>query len=254
MIFLSYAVKLSTFEGPLDLLLHLIDKDQINIYDIPISQITSQYLAYIEQMQTMDMEVASEFLVMSATLISIKARMLLPRKKVGQETEEDAGPDPREELVQRLLEYKKFKEVASFLKNQELQAGKVYTRTNQIDMYQHLFRPQDPLSGVTLEKLLTSLHKVLQRAGASLTIPMEITREEIQVPEKMRQLMAKLIFYPEGVIFTSLFAHNANRTEIVVTFMAILELLKVGQITVAQNETFGEITILRRAQNLSEEA
>lgn len=251
---MSYAVKLSAFEGPLDLLLHLIDKDQINIYDIPIAQITSQYLAYIKQMQAMDMDVASEFLVMSATLVSIKARMLLPRTKVGQETEEETGPDPREELVQRLLEYKKFKEVASFLKNRERQAGKTYTRTNHIDMYQHLFRPQDPLSGVTMEKLLSSLQKVLQRAGAKLSIPLEITREEIQVPEKMRQLLAKLILYPEGVVFTKLFDYDATRMEIVVTFMALLELLKAGQISVVQNETFGEITILRRVQKLSEEA
>ncbi|ABO49668.1 condensin subunit ScpA [Desulforamulus reducens MI-1] len=251
---MSYAVKLSTFEGPLDLLLHLIDKDQINIYDIPIAQITSQYLTYIEQMQTLDMDVASEFLVMASSLVSIKARMLLPRTKVGPETEEEEGPDPREELVQKLLEYKKFKEVASFLKNQERQAGKVYTRNNHIDMYQHLFRPMDPLCGVTIEKLLTSLQSVLQRAGANLTIPGEITREEIQVPEKMRQLLAMLVLYPEGMVFSRLFANTASPTEIVVTFMAILELLKGGQISVVQNETFGEITILRRAQVLSEEA
>ncbi|MEW6063647.1 chromosome segregation and condensation protein ScpA [Desulforamulus profundi] len=250
---MSYEVKLSAFEGPLDLLLHLIDKDQINIYDIPIAQITSQYLAYIEQMQGLDMDVASEFLVMAATLVSIKARMLLPRSSGKQEAAEE-GPDPREELVQRLLEYRKFKEVASYLKDREKQAGKVYTRNNSIELYQHLFKPQDPLGGITMETLLQSLRQALQRAGAGLFIPEEITREEIQVPEKMRQLMAMLLLYPQGMPFSRLFNERGERTEIIVTFLAVLELLKSGQITAIQTETFGEITILRRAQDLTEEA
>ncbi len=250
---MSYEVKLSAFEGPLDLLLHLIDKDQINIYDIPIAQITSQYLAYIEQMQGLDMDVASEFLVMAATLVSIKARMLLPRSSGKQEAAEE-GPDPREELVQRLLEYRKFKEVASYLKDREKQAGKAYTRDNSIELYQHLFKPQDPLGGITMETLLQSLRQVLQRAGAGLFIPEEITREEIQVPEKMRQLMAMLLLYPQGMPFSRLFNERGERTEIIVTFLAVLELLKSGQITAIQTETFGEITILRRAQDLTEEA
>lgn len=250
---MSYEVKLSAFEGPLDLLLHLIDKDQINIYDIPIAQITSQYLAYIEQMQGLDMDVASEFLVMAATLVSIKARMLLPRSSGKQEAAEE-GPDPREELVQRLLEYRKFKEVASYLKDREKQAGKAYTRDNSIELYQHLFKPQDPLGGITMETLLQSLRQVLQRAGAGLFIPEEITREEIQVPEKMRQLMAMFLLYPQGMPFSRLFNERGERTEIIVTFLAVLELLKSGQITAIQTETFGEITILRRAQDLTEEA
>jgi len=250
---LSYKVKLSTFEGPLDLLLHLIDKDQINIYDIPIAQITSQYLSYLGQMQELDMDVASEFLVMAATLVSIKARMLLPRSSGRQEAAGE-GPDPREELVQRLLEYRKFKEVASYLKDRERQAGKVYTRKNSIELYQHLFKPRHPLGGVTMEDLLQCLQQVLQRAAAGLTVPEEITREEIQVPEKMRQLMAKLLLYPQGILFSRLFGEKAGRSEIIVTFLAILELLKCGQIKALQNETFGEITILRRTQDLTEEA
>lgn len=250
---MSYEVKLSTFEGPIDLLLHLIDKDQINIYDIPIAQITSQYLEYIEQMQSLDMDVATEFLVMAATLVSIKARMLLPRVPKGQVTEEE-GPDPREELVQRLLEYRKFKEVAFYLKNQEQQVGKAYTRKNTIDMYQHLFRPTNPVGGVTMEILLHSLHKVLRRAGADLSIPGEITREEIQVPEKMRQLLAMLVLYPQGMPFSRIFSNNTDRTEVIVTFLAILELLKAGQLSVTQKETFGEITISRRSQEVTGEA
>lgn len=249
---MSYEVKLSAFEGPLDLLLHLIDKDQINIYDIPIAQITAQYLVTIEHMQGLDMEVASEFLVMAATLVSIKARMLLPRSPGKQDAGEE-GPDPREELVQRLLEYRKFKEVASFLKHQEKQAGKVYTRNNSVELYQHLFKPQDPLGGVTMETLLQSLRQVLRRAGASFSIPEEITREEIQVPEKMRQLMAMLLLYPHGLPFSRFFKEQADREEVIVTFLAILELLKSGQIKALQNETFAEIIILRREQDLTEE-
>lgn len=251
---MSYEVKLSAFEGPLDLLLHLIDKDQINIYDIPIAQITAQYLAYIDQMHDLDMDVATEFLVMATTLVSIKARMLLPRIPKGASATEEEGPDPREELVQRLLDYRKFKEVAYYLKNQEKQSGKVYTRKNSIDMYQHLFKPQNPVGNTTIEALFQSLQRVLQRAGAELTIPGEITREEIQVPEKMRQLMARLVLYPQGLAFSQMFKGDSSRTEIIVTFLAILELLKAGQINVIQRETFGDINIMRRAQEVTEEA
>jgi len=240
-----YSVKLSSFEGPLDLLLHLIDKDQINIYDIPIAQITSQYLAYLDAMQSLDMDVASEFLVMAATLISIKARMLLPRPAKNSETGEEEGPDPREELVLRLLEYRRFKEAASYLKTRERQVGKVYARNNSVEMYQHLFKPREPLGGLTLNKLLQALQGVLTRAGANLSIPGEITREEIQVPEKMRQLLAMLVLYPRGLSFSQVFAGNSSRAEMIVTFLAVLELLKLGQIRAEQPEAFGEIMIYR---------
>ncbi|AEF94876.1 Segregation and condensation protein A [Desulfotomaculum nigrificans CO-1-SRB] len=240
-----YSVKLSSFEGPLDLLLHLIDKDQINIYDIPIAQITAQYLEYLEKMQQLDMDVASEFLVMAATLISIKARMLLPRAAKNNASGEEEGPDPREELVQRLLEYRKFKEAAFYLKSQERQVGKVYVRNNSVEMYQHLFKPRNPLVGLSLEKLLQALHQVLARAGADLSIPGEITREEIQTPDKMRQLMAMLVLYPQGLSFSQIFKQTSSRIEIIVTFLAVLELLKLGQINASQEEPFGEIIISR---------
>lgn len=248
-----YAVKLSTFEGPLDLLLHLIDKDQVNIYDIPVAQITSQYLAYLDGMEHLDMDVASEFLVMAATLISIKARMLLPRSNI-TETGGEEGPDPREELVLRLLEYRKFKEAATYLRTRERQAGKVYVRNNSVDMYRHLFKPRDPLNGLSMESLLQSLQDVLQRAGADLSIPGEITREEIQVPDKMRQLLAMLVFYPQGLSFSKVFQGDNTRTDIIVTFLAVLELLRMGQIKVSQQESYGEIMIFRRTEGRSEEA
>ncbi|CCO08997.1 segregation and condensation protein A [Desulforamulus hydrothermalis] len=249
---MSYQVKLATFEGPLDLLLHLIDKEQINIYDIPIAQITSQYLSYLQQMQALDIDVASEFLVMAATLVSIKARMLLPRSPGDQELQ-PAEPDPREELVQRLLEYRKFKEVAAYLKERESKTGKTYTRNNSAELYQHLIKPRDPLGGVTLEMLLHSLQQVLRRAAAGFTLPEAITREEIQVPEKMRQLMARLLLYPQGLLFSHLFAEKTTLSDIVVTFLAVLELLKTGQIEARQCDTFGEITILRRTQAITGE-
>ncbi|AEG61185.1 segregation and condensation protein A [Desulforamulus ruminis] len=248
-----YAVKLSAFEGPLDLLLHLIDKDQVNIYDIPIAQITSQYLTYLGQMEQLDMDVASEFLVMAATLLSIKARMLLPRSG-GPEAETEDGPDPREELVLRLLEYRKFKEVASYLRTQERQVGRIYVRNNSIEMYQHLFKPKDPLGGLSMDNLFQALQKVLQRAGVQLSIPGEITREEIQVPDKMRQLQAMLVLYPQGLSFSKIFQGESNRTEIIVTFLAILELLRMGQIRAVQQEPGGDIIIFRQDKGLSEEA
>lgn len=250
---LSYEVKLSTFEGPLDLLLHLINKDQVNIYDIPIAKVTGQYLEYLEQMQNLDLELASEFLVMAATLVSIKARMLLPRSPKNSSNEDD-GPDPREELVRRLLEYRKFKEVALYLKGQERQVGKVYSRNNSIEMYQHLFKPKDPLGGISMKRLLESLQQVLKRAGTEPSIPQEITRGEIRVPDKMRQVMAWLIFYPLGMSLTKLFEGNNNRSDIIVTFLAILELLRLGQIKANQQEAFGEITLLSGSIGQSEEA
>ncbi|RYD05982.1 hypothetical protein N752_06390 [Desulforamulus aquiferis] len=181
---------------------------------------------------------------MAATLVAIKARMLLPRTPKNISAGEEEGPDPREELVLRLLEYQKFKEVADYLKGQERQVGKVYTRHNSAEMYQHLFKPRDPLGGISIDKLLNSLQQVLKKAGAQLSVPEEITRGEISLPDKMRQVMAKLIFYPMGMPFEKLFDGSNSRSEIVVTFLAVLELLKLGQIKASQQENFGEITLL----------
>lgn len=224
-------------------MLHLIDKDKVNIYDIPIAQITAQYLDYIKAMQSLDLELASEFLVMAATLVAIKARMLLPKKVKGIDIKGDEGPDPREELVQRLIEYKKFKEAALYLKNQEKQIGKTYVRNNNAEMYQHLFRPRDPLNGVSMDMLLTSLQQILKRVGTELSIPSEITGREIQVPEKMRQVSALLLLYPKGVNFAELLEAKELQ-EIIVTFLAVLELLRLGQVAVRQEDVFGDITLL----------
>lgn len=240
---MSYAVKLPVFEGPLDLLLHLIEKNELDIYDIPMATVTGQYLDYLATMRQMDLEVTSEFLVMASTLLAIKARMLLPKPK--QEDLAEDGPDPRQELVARLLEYKRFKEVAAFLQKCQQEQGRVYTRPNTVELYQDLFRPLTPLQGVSMEALAGALSKVIKRAGIR-SIPEEITREELRVPDKMREVLCRLVLYPKGLPFSKIFAVGSSRGEIVVTFLAVLELLRLGQVTAEQPGLFEEIILYHR--------
>ncbi|MBM7854682.1 segregation and condensation protein A [Desulfohalotomaculum tongense] len=239
---MAYTVRLPAFEGPLDLLLHLIEKNQLEIENIPIASITAQYLEYLDTMKELDLEVTSEFLVMASTLLAIKARTLLPKPKPDNEGQEEEGPDPREELVQRLLEYKRFKEAAVFLKERQQVHGRVYTRPNSIEMYQSLLPCPEPLAGVDMPKLLDALRQVLKRAVK--VEPPKVRAAEIRVQDKMAQVTRKLVLYPKGMPFTSAFSKNASRGEIVVTFLAILELLRLRQVELIQNGHFAEIIIL----------
>lgn len=143
---MAYQIKLEVFEGPFDLLFHLLEKNEVDIYDIPIAKITEQYLGYITAIQILDLEVASEFLVMAANLLAIKARMLLPKPPVEDE-EALEEYDPRDELVEKLLEYKKFKVMADFFQEKETLMNRVYTRQNEEEMFYHLFREENPLRG-----------------------------------------------------------------------------------------------------------
>ncbi|HEX3033288.1 MAG TPA: segregation/condensation protein A, partial [Bacillota bacterium] len=183
---MAYQIRLEAFEGPFDLLFHLIEKNEVDIYNIPIADITEQYLDYIAQMQKLDIDIASEFLVMAATLLSIKSRMLLP--KPPKETDEgEGGVDPRDELVERLLEYRKFKEVAEFLKEREAVQGKVFTRNNEEEMFSSLFGEVDPLDGVKLDDLIKALQQVLNRVDEDI-LPAELPREEFSIRDKMREI------------------------------------------------------------------
>ena len=234
----TVTVKLARFEGPLDLLLHLIKRDEIDIYDIPIAHITQQYLAYIELMRALDLEVAGEFLVMAATLMRIKAKMLLPLPGVGEE--EDEG-DPREELVQRLIEYRQFKEAAGTLQIREADRRRLFERG---------MVPGDdemgplPLAPVTLFDLLDALNRVMSRVPEQTVY--EVQGELYDVEDKMT-LIASTVAEQGTVSFTDLLLRCRARAEMIVTFMALLELIKMGQVAVIQAENFGDITLVARA-------
>jgi segregation and condensation protein A len=231
-------VKLARFEGPLDLLLHLIKRDEIDIYDIPIAHITQQYLAYLEIMRALDLEVAGEFLVMAATLMRIKAKMLLPLPATGEE--EDEG-DPREELVQRLVEYRQFKEAAGTLKLKEAERRLLFERG--------MVPTEDdagplPLAPATLFDLLDALNRVLARVPDQTVY--EVQAEVYDVEDKMA-LIASTLAEHGSVRFIDLLLRCRIRAEMIVTFIALLELIKLGQALVVQNESFGDIDILYRS-------
>jgi segregation and condensation protein A len=230
-------IKLARFEGPLDLLLHLIKRDEVNIHDIPISHITQQYLAYIELMRALDLEVAGEFLVMAATLMRIKAKMLLPLPAVGEEEEEG---DPREELVLRLVEYRQFKEAAQTLQGREADRRRLFERG---------MIPGDdemgplPLAPASLFDLLDALNRVMSRIPAPAVY--EVQGEIYDVDDKM-SLIASTVAELGSISFTELLLRCHARAEMIVTFIALLELIKLGQVVVVQAENFADITILAR--------
>jgi segregation and condensation protein A len=231
-------VKLERFEGPLDLLLHLIKRDEIDIYDIPIAHITQQYLAYIDLMRSLDLEVAGEFLVMAATLMRIKARMLLPV----QTAEEEEPDDPREELVQRLLEYRQFKEAAGTLQDREAARRRLYERgiVPELDEGGPL-----PLAPATLFDLLDALNRVLSRIPEKSIYAIE---GEIFTIEEKIEFIQKTLDREGTIPFARLLESCRVRLEAIVTFMALLELVRLGEVSVLQSELFGAITLSRPSE------
>lgn len=240
---MTYQVKLEMFEGPLDLLLHLIREHQLNILDIPIATITEEYLRYLTLMQELDLDVAGEFLLMAATLIHIKSKMLLPPDEAaeGEAAEEE---DPRAELVDRLLQYKKFKEAAQTLGLLEAEQMLLHRRgAPAIEL-----EVEGPLS-VSLFELLRAFRDVLRRAD--VPAPLEITPEELNVGQRMVVLLDRLAA-ESPLEFTSLFAGSTRRTEIIVTFLALLELLRRRLATARQAEAMGPIMIYRGVERAEE--
>jgi segregation and condensation protein A len=229
----SYHIKLDRFEGPLDLLLHLIKKEEIDIYDIPIAHITQQYLSYIEMMQMLDLDVAGEFLVMAATLMRIKARMLLPASPVEEEEEED----PRQELVRRLLEYKRFKEVAESLRGREDDRRLVFERG-----FSELVPENEDveLEETTLFDLLDAFRQALARV---VDAPVhEIEAEGLDVILRIEEI-SELLRQKGKVLFSELLEGARTRIEIIGTFISILELMRLGRAGAVQRRVFGEIWI-----------
>lgn len=234
----SYRVKLEVFEGPLDLLLYLIKKDEIDISDIPIAHITAQYLAYLEMMQELDIAVAGDFLVMASTLIYIKSKMLLPpAPKI--EGEEDLNEDPRAELVERLLEYQKFKSASQMLYSRgEIEAA-CYTR-GQLET-----DSSNPEVSATVFDLLRVFREILKRAEEK--IELEIARDEVTIAEKLQQIHDLLDRY-EQVNVRELFEMSRSKRELIITFLAFLELVKEWKIHLVQRELFGDIFARKRTE------
>lgn len=241
-------VKLEVFEGPLDLLLHLIDKNKIDIYDIPIAEITDQYMDYIRTMHREDMNVMSEFLVMAAKLLDIKCRMLLP-KEVTEEGEEE---DPRRELVEQLLQYKMYKYMASELKERQTDSEQVmYKEPTLPEEVREYVEPVDLdrlLGDLTLSRLNMIFQEVMKRQTDKID-PVrskfgKIEKEEVSLTDKFSYIHHYMQSHRK-FRFRQLLEEQHSRMQIVVTFLAILELMKQGEIHVAQEDTFGEIMIER---------
>lgn len=243
---MAIPVKLEVFEGPLDLLLYLIDKNKVDIYDIPIVEITAQYLDYIKAMEHEDMNVVSEFLVMAATLLDIKCRMLLP-KEVNEDGEEE---DPRAELVQQLLEYKMYKYMSYELKDKMTATGNVYCRGMELPDEIKQYRPPIDYAELLGDTTLQKLHRIFQdimRRQVDRTDPIrsqygDIVRDEVDVDRKT-VFIEEYIKVHRNFSFRDLMEKQGSKLEVVVTFLVILELMKTGKVTIVQEDLFDDIYI-----------
>jgi segregation and condensation protein A len=234
---MSYQIKLEIFEGPMDLLLHLIKKHELDIYSIPLALITQQYLEYIDLMKSLDMEIAGEFLVMASTLMHIKSRMLLPPSE-NPEGDED-GLDPQAELIRRLLEYKSFKEAAVSLEDKEKTWSQVYTR--QAEAPDVPADDEPLLFDFHLFDLLAALKDVMARTPDS---NFEITAETVSITEKISQILSRLESV-DSMLFSDLFEGSTSKIQIIGTFLALLELIKTRVVKAFQVESFGAIRIMK---------
>jgi segregation and condensation protein A len=240
----AMTVKLETFEGPLDLLIHLIRKHEVNIYDIPIATITEQYMEYVELMQELNLDVAGEFLVMASTLIHIKSKMLLPRPETAA-TDGEPEEDPREALVRRLMEHQKFKAAAEVLHDREQLRNAQFIRPDArvADVVEE---PYEPELDVDLFSLITAFKGVLERA--SRRPPMVIPPEQITIEDRIHQLLGRLS-ETEACGFADLFSDgDGSRPFMIVTFLAVLEMIRLKLIRVFQSGSFGAIRVYKRAR------
>lgn len=236
---MNYTVKLDIFEGPLDLLLYLIRKNEVDIYDIPIALITEQYLEYLDLMTVLNLDIAGDFLVMAATLAKIKSKMLLPPSVDSEEGEE--GDDPRAELMEHLLEYQQYKEVADRLKNRELLEKDIFTRI-QIEEHIPELDKNSAVIEASLFDLVDALKKVIERKDLPGNL-MEVAVEKISVRDKIGEILS-MVKKNQQIIFQSLFDGLSTKYEIVVAFLALLELIRLRAIKVFQVHPHGEIRII----------
>jgi len=235
----DYPVRLLNFEGPLDLLLHLIRKHELDIYDIPISVVTRQYLEYLDLMEELDLDLVGEFLVMAATLIHIKSRMLLPRPDPAQD---DPGEDPREALVRRLLEHQRFKAAAELLHEKEIQRSAQWGRPDE-RVAEVVGEAPEPEVEVDLFSLMTAFRHVLDRARQRPRVI--LPPEQISIEDRIDQLLARLSV-TEACGFEELFADVQTRAGMIVTFLSLLEMIRLKVVRVFQQGNFGPIRVYKR--------
>ena len=243
---MAISVKLEAFEGPLDLLLHLIEKNQVNIYDIPIVLITEQYMEYINELQENNLDVMSEFLVMAAMLLNIKSKMLLPK----EETEDEEQEDPRAELVERLLEYKMYKYISYELKDKQFDAAKIMykdpTIPDEISRFEEPVDLQELLSDLTLSKLKDIFNQVIKKQEYKID-PIrskfgEIEKEEVNLIDKIK-FIDEVLKKEKRFSFRKLLSGQVTKMDVIVTFLGILEMIRMGRICISQENTFDDITI-----------
>ncbi|HDZ77165.1 MAG TPA: chromosome segregation protein ScpA [Candidatus Omnitrophica bacterium] len=237
---MSHKIKLHVFEGPLDLLLYLIKKDEINIYDIPITQVTEQYMKYLDLMELLDLDIAGEFLVIAASLVHIKSKMLLPRDP--QEEEEEIE-DPRTDLVEKLLEYKRFKEVAEDLRSREQFKQTLFTRKPEIKEKD----PNEVYFETSLFELISAFSNALKDIPKDVFY--EVIKDEFTVDEKIHDILHSL-FKKSKLKLSELFEKAKNNLEMIATFLAILELIKIKEVKIMQKALFDEIEIMRNEDNI----
>jgi len=240
---MSYKIKLEVFEGPLDLLLYLVKKDHLNIYDIPIAKVTEQYLQYLNLMKLLDLNIAGEFLVMAATLMEIKSKMLLPAEESAPEQEQE---DPRVELVRRLLEYEKFKEIAENLRGRELSQREVFKRPKS-EMDKEALGGTEVYFEASIFDLINAFSKALEDIPKELFY--EVIKDEVTIEEKIHEILHLLLVVP-SVSISELFGKARNKMEIIVTFLGILELIRLKEIVARQKGLFQEIEITRNKNNI----
>ena len=244
----SYKIMIDAFEGPMDLLLHLIDKAQIDIYDIPINHITEQFIQYIYHMEELNLDIASDFLVMAATLVEIKSKMLLPYEKQDSNLQlEMEELDPRAELVRRLVEYKKYKAVSEELRLFEDVQSKIYYKPKE-DLFEY-DENEFELEGLDVNLLLKSISKIIKKRSKSdrvLTIN-EIQRDEYTLEQCIKDIQ-NILKIDLKLKFSNLIDENSTRKEIIVCFLSILELIRMKEIKVTQEEDFSDLIIIRRIE------
>lgn len=247
-----YKVMLDEFEGPLDLLLHLIHQAEVDIYNIPVAKITEQYLQYIQTMQELKLDIASEYLIMAATLLEIKSKQLLPKHDeietvYDEEMMEDEG-DPSQELMQRLVEYRKYKEAAANFKERELARSSLHTKPPaDLKQYYNSDETSVSIAGVTLFDMIEALNKMLQRKKIKKRVSKTIKLDEISIETRMEEIIFQLDKLKGRCSFSALFTSN-ERTHIIVSFLAVLELMKKQQIVCQQEENFSDIIVSKRVE------
>ena len=239
----GYPVKLSNFEGPLDLLLHLIKMNKVDVYDIPIVLITEQYLEYLDLMQELDLDVAGEFLVMASSLIHIKSRMLIPRME--DETDIEEEEDPREALVRQLLEHQKFKAAAEMLHEREIIRSAQWTRPDS--RIEHIAgEPFERELEVDIFSLIQAFQSVMARSQDRPTVA--LPAEIVPIETRIDQLL-EILSLTDARAFEELFTHSVSRRELITTFLAVLEMIRLKLIRVVQSNTFGPIRVYKRSSS-----